>query len=257
VQTPALEALLARATADRPAPDVALNAGVGEGLYSPMLRRFAAGARLLEFDFARPPKSTDPRAHRFSASLTAIPVRSGSVDLAICTEVLEHVADDRSAVAELRRVLSPGGSLLLSVPTPPAVYDPAHVREGYTLAQLSALFESQGLTIVEARYCMHYCFQAVLTYWRPRRVPLGVILAWPGWIASRDWARRWIWSCSRGRVIKVTDTSSMGAQRRFGEPLRVAVLADMLEEHWPSMDLVAESLTRELAGDPAFVSGQC
>jgi SAM-dependent methyltransferase len=180
VQTPALEALLARATADRPAPAIALNAGVGEGLYSPMLRRFAAGARLLEFDFAIPKQATDPRAHRLAASLTAIPVRSGSVDLAICTEVLEHVADDRSAVAELRRVLSPGGSLVLSVPTPPAVYDPAHVREGYTLAQLSALFEALGLTIVEARYCMHYCFQAVLTYWRPRRVPLGVILglAW-------------------------------------------------------------------------------
>ena len=102
------------------------------------------------------------------------------MDLAICTEVLEHVKDDRTAVEELRRVLSPGGSLVLSVPTPPAVFDPANVREGYTLAQLSALFEDQGLTIVEARYCMHYCFQAVLTLWRPRRVPLGVILglAW-------------------------------------------------------------------------------
>lgn len=180
VQTPALEALLARAIGDRPAPAVGLNAGVGEGLYSPMLRRFAPGARLLEFDFAAPARSTDARAHRFRASLTAIPVQIGSVDLAICTEVLEHVKDDRTAVAELRRVLSPGGSLVLSVPTPPAVFDPAHVREGYTLAQLSALFEEQGLTIVEARYCMHYCFQAVLTHWRPRRVPLGVILglAW-------------------------------------------------------------------------------
>ena len=37
------------------------------------------------------------------------------------------------------------------------------------------------------------------------------------------------------------------------EPLRVAVLADMLEERWPSMDLVAESLTRELAADPALL----
>ena len=28
-------------------------------------------------------------------------------------------------------------------------------------------------------------------------------------------------------------------------PLRVAVLADMLEERWPSMDLVAEVLVRD------------
>jgi glycosyltransferase involved in cell wall biosynthesis len=44
----------------------------------------------------------------------------------------------------------------------------------------------------------------------------------------------------------------MGTHRPSGEPLRVAVLADMLEEHWPSMDLVAESLTRELAADPGL-----
>jgi SAM-dependent methyltransferase len=180
VQTPMLEALLARAVAEGPAPIVGLNAGVGEGLYSPLLRRFAPAARLLEFDFAVPTKSRDARAHRFSASLTAIPLHAGSVDLAICTEVLEHVTDDRRAVAELRRVLAPGGSLVLSVPTPPAVFDPAHVREGYTLEQLTALFEQEGLTVIEARFCMHASFQAVLKYWRPRRVPLGVILglAW-------------------------------------------------------------------------------
>ena len=75
VQTPALEALLARAIGDRPAPAVGLNAGVGEGLYSPMLRRFAPGARLLEFDFAAPAKkhgrsrtSLQSLAHRDSGS---------------------------------------------------------------------------------------------------------------------------------------------------------------------------------------------
>lgn len=35
-------------------------------------------------------------------------------------------------------------------------------------------------------------------------------------------------------------------------PLRVAILADMLEERWPSMDLVAESLMRELGSQPAL-----
>lgn len=177
VQTPALEALLAQASADGPPPAVALNAGVGEGLYSPLLRRFASEAFLLEFDLAVPPKSVDQRAGRFSASLTAIPLPGGSVDLVICTEVLEHVQDDGRAVAELRRVLAPGGALVLSVPTPPAVFDPAHVREGYTREQLAALFEQHGLAIVDARYCMHACFRTLLRYWRPGRVPLGAILA--------------------------------------------------------------------------------
>lgn len=40
--------------------------------------------------------------------------------------------------------------------------------------------------------------------------------------------------------------------RPSAPPIRVAVIADMLEEHWPSMDLVAESLMRELSADPAL-----
>ena len=34
-------------------------------------------------------------------------------------------------------------------------------------------------------------------------------------------------------------------------PLRVAIVADMLEERWPSMDLVADMLTRRLRADYA------
>ena len=184
VQASSLEALLRKAVSTGPAPSVVLNAGVGEGLYSALLRRLAGNARLVEFDLARPPQTSDPRAHRLSGSLTAIPVATGAIDLALCTEVLEHVVDDSRAVAELRRVLSPTGRLVLSVPTPPAVFDPAHAREGYTLAQLTDLFERHGLEVVDARYCMHACFKLVLRHWRPRRVPLGVIL-------GLSWLDRW------------------------------------------------------------------
>jgi len=39
-----------------------------------------------------------------------------SVDVVICNHVLEHVPDDRLALAELYRVLSPGGYAFLQVP---------------------------------------------------------------------------------------------------------------------------------------------
>ena len=45
-----------------------------------------------------------------------IPLKSGAMDAAICIHVLEHVPDDRSAMAELFRVLKPGGWILVSVP---------------------------------------------------------------------------------------------------------------------------------------------
>ena len=50
------------------------------------------------------------------ASLTALPLRDGSVDLAICYHVLEHVPDDAAAMTELARVLGPRGVALIQVP---------------------------------------------------------------------------------------------------------------------------------------------
>ncbi len=62
----------------------------------------------------------------------AIPVRAGVFDLVLCVHVLEHVRDDRRIMAELHRVLKPGGVAIVSVPMrmdrptheDPAITDP-------------------------------------------------------------------------------------------------------------------------------------
>jgi SAM-dependent methyltransferase len=51
-----------------------------------------------------------------SLDLTALPMEDGAYDLVIANHVLEHVPDDARAMAEIRRVLAPGGSALLQVP---------------------------------------------------------------------------------------------------------------------------------------------
>lgn len=48
--------------------------------------------------------------------LTQLSFPDRSFDLALSFDVLEHVPDFRRALGELHRILSPGGSLLLSVP---------------------------------------------------------------------------------------------------------------------------------------------
>ncbi|WP_101523448.1 class I SAM-dependent methyltransferase [Nocardioides houyundeii] len=48
--------------------------------------------------------------------ITRLPVRDACVDLLVCYHVLEHVPDDHAAIAELARVLSPGGLALVQVP---------------------------------------------------------------------------------------------------------------------------------------------
>ena len=48
--------------------------------------------------------------------ITAIPFEDNSFDVVICSEVLEHIPDDNTAVSELIRIVKPGKMLAVSVP---------------------------------------------------------------------------------------------------------------------------------------------
>jgi len=67
-------------------------------------------------------------------------------------DVLEHLDRDLDAVCEIRRVLRPGGYLLLSVPAYPALWcdhDVAlHHRRRYTRATAGALLDRAGLQTI-------------------------------------------------------------------------------------------------------------
>ncbi|RNL61198.1 SAM-dependent methyltransferase [Nocardioides marmoriginsengisoli] len=84
-------------------------------LVGPMLDGLGAERRL------RVDLGADPRAVDCFASLTQLPLPDESVDFLICYHVLEHVPDDRTAMRELARVLSPGAIGLMQVPWKPDV----------------------------------------------------------------------------------------------------------------------------------------
>ncbi|HSJ35520.1 MAG TPA: class I SAM-dependent methyltransferase, partial [Acidimicrobiia bacterium] len=48
--------------------------------------------------------------------LTAVPLKSASVDAIICVHVLEHIIEDKAAITEMHRILRPGGWAVISVP---------------------------------------------------------------------------------------------------------------------------------------------
>jgi SAM-dependent methyltransferase len=47
----------------------------------------------------------------------SIPLANGAIDVVLCTQVLEHIPEPIAVIDEIRRVLKPGGILLLSVPS--------------------------------------------------------------------------------------------------------------------------------------------
>jgi SAM-dependent methyltransferase len=58
----------------------------------------------------------DPRGVDLQIDITHIALPDESFDAIICSHVLEHVEDDRAAMAELYRVLAHGGWLIVMVP---------------------------------------------------------------------------------------------------------------------------------------------
>jgi SAM-dependent methyltransferase len=76
----------------------------------------------------------DPGKGTLQLDLERLELPDGAFDAILCSHVLEHVDDDRAAMAELARVLAPGGWLAVLVPLDltrtathedPAVTDPA------------------------------------------------------------------------------------------------------------------------------------
>jgi ubiquinone/menaquinone biosynthesis C-methylase UbiE len=106
------------------------------------------------------------------ADVSALPFKDNFFDLVICSEVLEHIAEDESAVSETMRVLKPGHNLVLSVPRfwPERICwalsseytnsNNGHIRI-YHKKKVIALLENCGAK----RWALHYAHSLHTPYW--------------------------------------------------------------------------------------------
>lgn len=103
-------------------PARVLEVGVGEGNVS---RRLAARwpvARIVGVDLpdgVLAESWSEGRLHGCFGDGGHLPIASGSVDLVLAIEVLEHVDDPDRVLQELRRVATPDARFVLSVPEEP------------------------------------------------------------------------------------------------------------------------------------------
>jgi len=82
------------------------------------------------------------------ASGLALPFRPESFDSVICSEVLEHVPDPGLLLREVRRVLRPGGHLVLTTPQTWGLHEEPHDYFRYTRYGLEILARGAGLQVV-------------------------------------------------------------------------------------------------------------
>ena len=77
-------------------------------------------------------------------------------DTVICLNVLEHVDDDLGSLAAIRKLLEPGGRLVLLVPALPALYGTIDQALGhhrrYTRAAITSKFEGTGFRVAHIEY---------------------------------------------------------------------------------------------------------
>jgi SAM-dependent methyltransferase len=85
---------------------------------------------------------TRPQVFADGASL---PFASASFDTVLLLEVLEHVADAERVLAEICRVLKPGGALLISMPFLYPLHDAPHDYRRYTAPGLIQALLRAGL----------------------------------------------------------------------------------------------------------------
>ena len=129
-------------------------------------------------------------------------------DTVVCSNVLEHIEDDRSALSAIRQVLVPGGRVVLIIPAVKALYgeiDRAiHHYRRYSRAEIEEKLATAGLQVEH------------LSYFNM----LGV----PGWWLNAVLLRR---TAVPGIQAKMNDllVPWLRVERGFGPPVGMSILA--------------------------------
>jgi ubiquinone/menaquinone biosynthesis C-methylase UbiE len=101
-------------------------------------------------------KGVEDRATFQTADITALPFRDRSVDLLIASEVIEHLPQPQLALAEIARVLVPGGFLALTIPIDS--HTPAHATSLSDADEFQRLCAEAGLRITSLSARWHLTF---------------------------------------------------------------------------------------------------
>jgi SAM-dependent methyltransferase len=142
-------------------PVRAIDIGCGDGMATSVAISACASEpglaiRILGFDWSmaalRRARARGLAVARASADTPGLPLASDTIDIVVMSELIEHLVDTDAALAEARRVLAPGGTLLLSTPNLAAWYNRVLLAMGvqplFTEVSLRGIYGRPGHDVV-------------------------------------------------------------------------------------------------------------
>jgi ubiquinone/menaquinone biosynthesis C-methylase UbiE len=147
-----------------------LDVGCGKGRFARVLAERYPGASMVGLDLAEAMLRHVPvGVGACAGSMTALPFPSGIFDCAYATESLEHAVDIEGAVAEMCRVVAPGGRIV--------IIDKNSQQWGrLKTPEWEKWFGRKELEKMLARHCAKVSSRPI-SYWEDV-APDGLFLAW-------------------------------------------------------------------------------
>jgi SAM-dependent methyltransferase len=172
------DAILER-VADAARDAVVVDVGCSSGYLLQSLRMVHPEAVLIGVDLVaaglRTAHGLIPSARLLQADACDLPLDDVCVDCVISANLLEHLSNDRKALAEMFRVLRPGGQAVVVVPAGAGAYDYydrflGHERR-YAHGELSRKAAEVGLEVVDDTYIASLLYPAfwLVKKWNRRR----------------------------------------------------------------------------------------
>lgn len=160
---------VAKRARDRTVLEIGCNTGYGTKLVSNCCRRIIGVDLSLNALRVAATKYADVNIAYLLVDGFKLPFRDGEFDLVISFQVIEHISNYKTYLSELKRVLSPSGTVIFTTPNARVRLDPGmkpwnefHVRE-FIAEELSELLrewfddvEIQGLSASEEVYNIEY-----------------------------------------------------------------------------------------------------
>jgi SAM-dependent methyltransferase len=134
-------------------PGTALDIGAAGGGNTRVLRAHGWRALALEYSADGAAVAAERGLAVMRGDATNLPALGSSLDLVTAFDIIEHIEDDYLAAAEIRRVLRPGGTLLVTVPADMRLWSAhdvaSHHFRRYDRAGLTTVIRKAGLEIDE------------------------------------------------------------------------------------------------------------